>query len=106
MRLPAWVPAVDRFGAALVGMVLGGVSAVWQARGVLEAQTAAIASQAAATSSLRQTLDETVRPMIAKVEALDLRVEAHGIKIAVIESTCCGPVAAAAAPPSNIGSNQ
>jgi hypothetical protein len=105
MKLPAWVPAVDRFGAALVGAVLGIVSVVWQARGVIEGQTTAIAAQAAATASLRQTIDETIRPTLAKVEVLGLRVEAHGIRIAVIESTCCGPVASGAAP-SNIGSNQ
>lgn len=104
MRMPAWVPAVDRFGAAMVGAVLGVVSVVWQARGVIEAQTKAIDAQAAATASLRQTIDETVRPTIAKVDALDLRVAAHGVRIAVIESTCCGPVASVKT--SSIGANQ
>jgi len=90
MKLPAWVPAVDRFGAALVGAIIGVVSVVWQARGVIEAQTKAIDAQAAATASLRQTIDETVRPTIAKVESHDLTISAHGVRLAVIESTCCG----------------
>ena len=78
MTMPAWVPALDRFGAALIGAVIGFTSVVWQTRGAIDAQTTAIAS-------LRQTMDETIRPTLTKVGAHDAQIASHETRLAVIE---------------------
>ena len=85
---PAWIPAVDKFGAAVFGILVGVASAAWQTRGAIAEQTQAIAS-------LQQCISDTVRPALAKVEAHDGQLANQNMRLAVIERTCCGETTAA-----------
>jgi hypothetical protein len=89
LQIPKWAITVGAFLLTLGSLGAGVVSAGWAARGVLEEQTQAI-------TSLRQTINETVRPAMAKIETQtaqlashDTQLAVHNTRLAVIESACC-----------------
>ena len=86
--LPGWAVTLGGTAITLFGVLVGVATAAWQARALISDQTTAIAS-------LRQTIDETVRPTLAEVATHEKRITGHDAQIAVIEHTCCGETTAA-----------
>lgn len=89
LTIPTWAITVGSLLLSLGGLGMGFLSAGWAARGMLETQTQAIAS-------LRQTIDETLRPTVAEVRTLgslvavhDTRLAVHDTRLAVVETRCC-----------------
>jgi hypothetical protein len=68
----------------LFGILTGVATTAWQAKAMVDDQTAAIAS-------LRQTLDQKVEPALAQVVTNTGRLAGHDTRLAVIERSCCGP---------------
>jgi len=81
--LPGWAITLGGALVTAVGVLIGVATAAWQARALIADQTTAIAS-------LRQTIDETVRPTLAEVGKHERRITGHDAQLAVIERTCCG----------------
>lgn len=82
--LPGWLVTLGSLAVTIFGVLIGVATASWQARSLVSEQTEAIAS-------LRQTLDESVRPTLAEVANHTGRISTHETRLAVIERTCCGP---------------
>ena len=85
--LPGWLVTLGSLAVTIFGVLIGVATASWQARALVAEQTEAIAS-------LRQTLDESVRPTLAEVVQHTARLSGHETRIAVIERTCCEPAQA------------
>jgi len=82
LQIPAWAVTLGSLLLTLGSLGAGVVSAGWAARGVLEKQTQAI-------TSLRQTINETVKPALAEAKTHGAQLGAHETRLAVIESSCC-----------------
>ena len=87
--LPGWAITLGGALVTAVGALIGVATAAWQARALISDQTTAIAS-------LRQTIDETVRPTLAEVATHERRITGHDAQLAVIEKTCCSDTTATA----------
>lgn len=83
ISLPSWAAALGSLAITAGGVLIGVASASWQARTLFAEQTSAI-------TSLRQTIDESVKPALSMVVAHESRLASHDMHIAVIESSCCG----------------
>ena len=82
--LPGWLVTLGSLAVTIFGVLIGVATASWQARALVSEQTEAIAS-------LRQTLDESVRPTLAEVVVHTERLSNHDTRLAIVELTCCPP---------------